>query len=210
MGEVRPDELREAMNRYHADAHVKGAMDEAWAALDAACRAGNLPGDYCSWEGLLKILETVYPESVFPTLADDPKRDPGPRIVSLCRSLSALEADLAEARSEVSGGLAREEDWAKRNAEGRQQLATVTAELAQERDNLNEAGRRANVWVERIAALEAVVDLLRNAPHEDECLTRAFPGKEYDCDCRLSEPGIYEARRALSSLPKNQPEVTDG
>lgn len=48
-----------------------------------------------SWAGLMEILEDIYPEDIFPTRPDDPKRDAGPRIVSLVRELDATR-DRAE------------------------------------------------------------------------------------------------------------------
>lgn len=51
-----------------------------------------------SWEGFTYLLDQRYPESVIPTLADDPKRDPGPRIVSLARHLVRAEEKLASAQ----------------------------------------------------------------------------------------------------------------
>lgn len=46
------------------------------------------------WHGLMAILEDIYPEGIFPTMADDPKRDAGPRIVSLIRVVDELQARL--------------------------------------------------------------------------------------------------------------------
>lgn len=47
-----------------------------------------------SWDGLMSILDQHYRESVFPTLPDDPDRDPGPRIISLIRNLDAAQAEV--------------------------------------------------------------------------------------------------------------------
>lgn len=55
----------------------------------------------CSWDGLLSILDTLYPESVFPTLEDHQARDTGPRIVSLLRQINRLRS--APASEGVSG-----------------------------------------------------------------------------------------------------------
>lgn len=46
------------------------------------------------WRGLMAILEDIYPEDIFPTMADDPKRDAGPRIVSLLRVVDELRKRL--------------------------------------------------------------------------------------------------------------------
>lgn len=55
-----------------------------------------------SWAGLLEILEDAYPEYIFPTLADDPGRDAGPRIISLIRELDATRARLAETEAAIA------------------------------------------------------------------------------------------------------------
>lgn len=43
-----------------------------------------------SWDGLLLILDQIYPETIFPTLSDDPGRDSGPRIISLLRQIELI------------------------------------------------------------------------------------------------------------------------
>ena len=43
-----------------------------------------------SWDTLMWLLDSVYPTAVFPTLPDDPHRDPGPRIISLLRLIHAI------------------------------------------------------------------------------------------------------------------------
>lgn len=43
-----------------------------------------------AWDVLMSILDKTYPVSVFPTLPDDPDRDPGPRIVSLIRRINEI------------------------------------------------------------------------------------------------------------------------
>lgn len=47
-----------------------------------------------TWDGLMSVLNEHYWESVFPTLPDDPDRDPGPRIVSLIRTVDGLRAEV--------------------------------------------------------------------------------------------------------------------
>lgn len=51
-----------------------------------------------SWDGLMSILDGHYRESVFPTEADNPDRDPGPRIISLIRNLDRRTKQLAAIR----------------------------------------------------------------------------------------------------------------
>ena len=46
------------------------------------------------WHGLMAILEDIYPEDTFPTMADDPERDAGPRIISLLRVVDGLRRRL--------------------------------------------------------------------------------------------------------------------
>ena len=63
------------------------------------------------WHGLSSILDEIYPEATFPTLAsDDRHRDLGPRIISLTRHLLAaeqrardMEDQLQEARLLLTG-----------------------------------------------------------------------------------------------------------
>jgi hypothetical protein len=52
-----------------------------------------------SWDGLMSILDEHYPADLIPTTYDDdPARDPGPRIVSLIRSVSELRTQLEAVR----------------------------------------------------------------------------------------------------------------
>lgn len=43
-----------------------------------------------SWDGLMSLVDEHYPEDIFPTMEDRPNRDPGPRIVSLLRTVDEL------------------------------------------------------------------------------------------------------------------------
>lgn len=44
-----------------------------------------------TWDGMMELLDTVYPTSIFPFSAEDnPQRDPGPRIVSLIRRINEI------------------------------------------------------------------------------------------------------------------------
>lgn len=45
-----------------------------------------------TWDGLMALLNEHYPEDIFPTLPDSPRRDPGPRIVSLIRTIDRLRS----------------------------------------------------------------------------------------------------------------------
>lgn len=47
-----------------------------------------------SWDGLMSLLNEHYPEDIFPTMQDREDRDPGPRIVSLIRTLGQLRTQL--------------------------------------------------------------------------------------------------------------------
>lgn len=46
-----------------------------------------------TWDTLMELLDSVYPTAVFPTLPDDPNRDPGPRIISLLRLINAIRTN---------------------------------------------------------------------------------------------------------------------
>jgi hypothetical protein len=65
--------------------------------LIAALKAARAENERLhSWDGLLSILDQIYPESIFPTLADDPYRDTGPRIVSLLRQIERVRTGVGK------------------------------------------------------------------------------------------------------------------
>ena len=45
-----------------------------------------------TWDGLMSLLDEHWPDDIFPTMADREDRDPGPRIVSLIRTVDQLRA----------------------------------------------------------------------------------------------------------------------
>jgi hypothetical protein len=62
----------------------------AWRAVDVPVAedvADAVIAELESWDFLMALLDKHYPADVFPTLPDDDRRDPGPRIVSLIRYL---------------------------------------------------------------------------------------------------------------------------
>ena len=44
-----------------------------------------------TWAGLLEWMDRRWPEDLFPTLADSPSRDTGPRLISALRRLAEFE-----------------------------------------------------------------------------------------------------------------------
>ncbi|AIM51036.1 hypothetical protein SEA_MODRAGONS_92 [Mycobacterium phage Modragons] len=52
-----------------------------------------------TWDGLMELLDEHWPADIFPTLPDDDKRDPGPRIISLLRWVSRLRAQETRIRA---------------------------------------------------------------------------------------------------------------
>lgn len=55
-----------------------------------------------TWAGLMSLLDTYYPEDIFPTQPDgSPDRDPGPRIVSLIRYLENARAENERLRAQL-------------------------------------------------------------------------------------------------------------
>lgn len=48
-----------------------------------------------SWDGLMSLLNEMYPDDIYPTREDDQSRDPGPRIVSLLRRLDEARGAIA-------------------------------------------------------------------------------------------------------------------
>ena len=59
-----------------------------------------------SWDGLMSLLDAHWPEKIFPTRRDHPARDPGPRIISLLRTVEAQSKQLAAIREELAFGRA--------------------------------------------------------------------------------------------------------
>lgn len=67
-----------------------------------------------TWDGLMSLLDQYWPEDIFPTLPDDPGRDPGPRIVSLLRGVDTQRAEVERLR----GALKRVQSSAESGAKG--------------------------------------------------------------------------------------------
>ena len=62
-----------------------------------------------SWDGLMGLLDERWPDDIFPTLPDDNRRDPGPRIVSLLRWLASEREAHAGLRARLEALLPTEE-----------------------------------------------------------------------------------------------------
>lgn len=75
-----------------------------------------------TWDGLMALLDEHWPADIFPTLADDPDRDPGPRIVSLLRWVEQQRAEVDRLRDALDR-LA--EVWSETNPFGAQLLRDV-------------------------------------------------------------------------------------
>ncbi len=60
---------------------------------EALLRAAEERERMQTWVGLMSLLDQHWPEDVFPTTADDAKRDDGARIVSLLRLVERLRAE---------------------------------------------------------------------------------------------------------------------
>lgn len=52
-----------------------------------------------TWDGLMSLLDEHYPVDIFPTEPDRDDRDPGPRIISLLRTVAELRGSLPQPRS---------------------------------------------------------------------------------------------------------------
>lgn len=52
-----------------------------------------------TWDGLMSLLDEHYPVDIFPTEPDRDDRDPGPRIISLLRTVSELRGGQPQPRS---------------------------------------------------------------------------------------------------------------
>lgn len=168
------DGLREKIKK--PGLHTHGELWDWINQLDARCKAGDLPTDYCTWEGLLTILDTVYPESVLPTTCkrDEPDRDPGARIVSLLRwhdekdkRIAALAAERGEhvsARKHLSDLVAKKNDRAERAEAGRDQAKRdrKTALIGNSKQHAENARLRA--VVEKLIAASDPDVLVRDIP----------------------------------------------
>jgi hypothetical protein len=95
---------RDAVGRIAALVFAREALwrerAEAAGALLAGLAESTVPK---TWDGLLELLNSCYPEEVFPARPDDPSGDPGSRIVSLIRHLEATRAQSAEFRARGVG-----------------------------------------------------------------------------------------------------------
>jgi hypothetical protein len=61
--------------------------------------AAAVVDEMSSWATLMDLLDLHYSADIFPTLPDTPNRDPGPRIVSLIRTVDQLRARLDETKA---------------------------------------------------------------------------------------------------------------
>ena len=84
-------DLAAVVYRDHADA-LADALEVSEA--ERATLAAQLDALH-SWDGLIALLDEHWPTEFLPTLPDDDKRDPGPRIVSLLRWLASERAERA-------------------------------------------------------------------------------------------------------------------
>lgn len=66
------------------------AAEIGWGGRPPAEVADAVLRELDTWDTLMVLLDQHYPPAVFPTLADDPGRDPGPRIVSLIRRINEI------------------------------------------------------------------------------------------------------------------------
>lgn len=86
-----------------------------------------------SWDGLMSLVDEHYPEDIFLTKADDERRDPGLRIISLLRQLDRANHDRRMLRKENTalpttdlGALAtRNDELSAENADLRSRLAAL-------------------------------------------------------------------------------------
>lgn len=56
-----------------------------------------------TWDGLMSLLDEHWPADIFPTLPDNPDRDPGPRIISLLRWVDNQRAEVERLRGALKG-----------------------------------------------------------------------------------------------------------
>lgn len=82
-----------------------------------------------SWSGLMGLLDEHWPDDIFPTLADDTKRDAGARIVSFMRWVDRVtsERDAAIERAErAEAVVAKVRELAIRHGSGHPEYPTIS------------------------------------------------------------------------------------
>jgi hypothetical protein len=60
------------------------------AVIDHRLIAAAIIDEMSTWATLMDLLDLHYPADIFPTMPDTPNRDPGPRIISLIRTVDQL------------------------------------------------------------------------------------------------------------------------
>ncbi len=58
--------------------------------------AAAIIDEMSTWATLMDLLDLHYPADIFPTMPDTPNRDPGPRIISLIRTVDQLRTNSKE------------------------------------------------------------------------------------------------------------------
>lgn len=96
----RLDAMHSEFDRYdtHGDHGTLWGIYNAYPAMAAELRALRAEVERIEkrpWDVLMEILDRVYPAAIFPTThkADEPDRDPGPRIVAMTRWVDELRAE---------------------------------------------------------------------------------------------------------------------
>lgn len=124
-----------------------------------------------TWDGLMSLLDEHWPEDIFPTLQDDPDRDPGPRIVSLLRWVKYLTAEAETQRSRAQNAEAEVE-----RLQGELQVAQVDAASGDD---------SAERWKSRAESAEIEVERLRGALNGVPAVLLAH--RPYGLDCKCGE-----------------------
>ena len=108
-------------------AEAQGEVERLTAERDAAradvASAQETIAELHTFPGLIASLDEHFPEDIFPMLPDDERRDPGPRTVSLLRTLAAERSAHSELRARMPPDSPTHGPWVHGNA-----LAAVRAE----------------------------------------------------------------------------------
>lgn len=101
-----------------------------------------------SWVGLMSLLDEHWPEDIFPTQEDTEQRDPGPRIVSLIRTVDLYRKSLDMAHHETADEILR------------------ANEAERQRDKANTEVRRLRGFIKEVRAtgFDGAMKNLRNNP----------------------------------------------
>ena len=112
-----------------------------------------------SWDGLMSLLDEHWPEDIFPTLDDTDKRDPGPRIISLIRSVDLYRKSLDMAHHETADEILRANEAERQRDRWKAQATKAMRERDEANELLEEIAELADSY--RLIDAEQILEILR-------------------------------------------------